>query len=331
MRRKAGNVGKKKNARDERIRARLQEEIPPVQPDDAITEAGRKVLRGEFARMLSHEAGSRTGENIEDVHQMRVAIRQMRSGLALLEDYFEPGVARAWRKDLRRIMRALGPVRDLDVMIHDLNAFDAPLNEVQAAALRDVLDSLDQRRMVARQNLIDLLDSKFYRRFVKGYADFLTTPGAGVRSRDRNSVVPYQVRHVLPPLIYQHVAAVRAYEPVLDGAEPATMHALRIEFKRLRYVVALFADVLGKDAAGFINELKNIQDLLGRMNDIEVARQSLVDLMDDLDGDQNAVLWVYIEALESEKPGLYEKFPAVWQRFNSKAIQRKLAVAVAAL
>jgi CHAD domain-containing protein len=118
---------------------------------------------------------------------------------------------------------------------------------------------------------------------------------------------------------------------MLDGADGLTMHALRIEFKRLRYTVSLFSSVLGKEISDFIEELKRMQDLLGRMNDIEVARESLMDLMEDLDGDQSAVLWLYINALDNEKPLLREKFLPTWQRFNTKTVQRKLASAVAAL
>lgn len=324
-----GLVGKKKDAQTEQIIARLQDAVQPVQPDDPISEAGRKVLRGEFIKMLQHEAGSRTGTDIEDVHKMRVAIRQTRSAFRLLEGYFKPGLLRAYRKDLRRVMRALGEVRDLDVMIDDLNTFKAPLAEAQAAALHDVVESLDQRRSVARANLLGVLESKSYRRFVRDYADFLTTPGAGANSP--GTAVPFQVRHILPTMIYQHLAAVRAYETLVEEADAPTLHALRIEFKALRYSVALFQDVLGKEAASFIDELKQIQDLLGRLNDIEVAREAFIDLMEDLDGDQNAALWLYINHLDEDKPGLRAKVPAAWQRFNTKTVQRKLALAIAAL
>ncbi len=324
-------MGKKKAIQTEQIIEQLEAQRQAVLPEDSLAEAGRKVLQGEFIRMLKHEVGSRTGEDIEDVHKMRVAIRQMRSALRLLEDDFKPGTLRPLRKDLKRVMSALGPVRDLDVMIHDLSSFAPPEAEAQTA-LRDVIDSLDQRRQVARMNLLNMLDSKNYRRFVHDFTDFLITPGAGARSNHSESaVVPFQVRHVLPPMIYQHLAAVRAYEPVIEEADAATLHALRIEFKRLRYIISLFSDVLGKDIEGFVTELKHIQDHLGRMNDIHVAHDLLTDLMEDLDGDQNAVLWLYLENLEKELPALREKFPAVWQRFNTKTVQRKLASAVAAL
>lgn len=325
-------MGKKKDAQIiDQIILRLQEDAQPVRADDPITEAGRKVLRGEFVKMLQHEAGSRTGEDIEDVHKMRVAIRQTRSAFRLLDAYFSPGLLRAYRKDMRRVMRALGDVRDLDVMIHDLSAFQTPMDETQTAALHDVIESLDQRRTVARQGLLSVLDSKAYRRFLRDYADFLTTPGAGASMPAEGTATPFRVRHILPTMIYEHLAAVRAYDSLLDEASATMLHALRIEFKGLRYSVTLFSDVLGKEIGDFIEELKQMQDLLGRFNDIEVARQSFIDLMEDLDGDQSAALWLYVNHLDDEIPALRAKIPAAWQRFNTKTVQRKLALAIAAL
>ncbi len=321
----------KKAVQREQLLEHLQEQMQPVQPDDPMAEAGRKVLLSEFIRMLQHEAGSRSGEDIEDVHKMRVAIRQTRSAIRLLETYYKPDVLRPFDGDLKRIMRALGAVRDLDVMIHDLRQFDTPAEPAQAAALQEVIDALNHRRDVARAALVKTLNSKTYRRFVKAYTKFLSRPGKGALRPAADVVAPYQVRHVLPPLIYEHLAAVRAYDPVLEEADSETLHALRIEFKRLRYVVSLFSGILGKDIDAFISELKQMQDVLGRMNDIEVARQSLTDLMEDLDGGQSAALWLYIEHLEQEKPALHARFPEVWRRFNRKGVQRKLASAVAVL
>lgn len=324
-------MGKRKDLQAEVIIAQLEAAQQPIQPDDPISEAGRKVLQGEFIRILQHEAGARSGADPEDVHKMRVAIRQTRSAFRLLEDYFEPGVLRGYRRDLRRVMRALAAVRDLDVMMHDLGQFKLPEDEAQIRAMQGVIEALDQRRLVARQHLIATLDSKAYRRFIQSYLTFLTTPGLGARTFDHGLVVPFQVRHALPPMIYQHVAAVRAYDTVLEGADGPTLHALRIEFKRLRYGVALFAGVLGKEAESFINEIKKMQDLLGRMNDIEVARESLHDLMQDLDGDQNAAVRLYLEWLDSERETIHAKFPAAWQHFNTRTVQRKLAAAVTVL
>ncbi len=322
-------MAKKKQFKRNKILKQLEQQTEPLQPTDPIAEAGRKVLQGEFIKMLSHEPGTRTGADIEDVHKMRVAIRQQRSLFSLLTDYYRPKVVSAYTDDLKHIMRALGAVRDLDVMIHDLGEYSTLLDAKAATTLSHVIDILDQQRISARDNLVQVLDSKAYRRFIKRYAKFLLTPATGVRAAKGAGVQPIEVRHVLPPMIHDYLANVRAYDSVVVAADIETLHALRIECKRLRYVVTLFSEVLGKEITEFINELRQIQDLLGRLHDIEVARQTLGTLV--VDDAQTALLHTYIEQLEQETPTLQAQFPDRWKRFNTKTVQRKLANAILAL
>src|SRR5262245_29152747 len=101
---------------EERI-ADLETHRAAVSPTDTMGEAGRKVLLTEFIHVLQHEAGSRSGEDIEDVHDMRVAIRRMRSAFQLFKPYYKAKDVRPYRRGLRRIGWALGDVRDLDVLI----------------------------------------------------------------------------------------------------------------------------------------------------------------------------------------------------------------------
>ena len=86
----------------ERI-ALLKKNNQTVQPIDVMAEAGRKVLLTDWIKMLECEAGSRTGEDIEDVHDMRVSIRRMRSLLRLLRPYYDEREAKQIRESMRRI------------------------------------------------------------------------------------------------------------------------------------------------------------------------------------------------------------------------------------
>lgn len=314
--------------RHQALAGTLAGQAAPARPADPMAEAGRKLMLGEFITMLTEEEGARAGADIEHVHNMRVAIRRMRSVFRLLGNYYHPKAIRPYRRGLQAVMQALGEVRDLDVMIHDLLAFLPLVPPEQTGALQSVIDGLDQRRTVARAALVAELDSKRYRRLCQDFGVFLTTPAAGARGPADGKIVPVQVRHAAPPLICERLAEVRAYDAVLPTSDAPTLHQLRIAFKALRYTVSLFDNLLGPEAAGFISELKAIQDHLGRLNDIAVAHRRLGLLMADLEGDQCAALWLYLEHLDVERPALIEQFPAVWKRFNSKAVQRKLALAV---
>lgn len=318
---------------DELITA-LTPQIQPIKPDDTMAEAGRKALLPELIKMLKHEAGSRTGEDIEDVHDMRVSIRRIRSTLRLLNAYYKPKAIDPYNRQLRRVARALGAVRDLDVMIDNLTKFEAELPEERRAALQPVFDKLNSERKTARHDLNRLFDKGSYRRFLTDFGQFLTTEKAGAKDLE-GDLVPVQVRHLLPTLVYDHLGHVRAYDTVIADADTTTLHALRIEFKRLRYAVSLFSDVMGSTIKNFIIELKAIQEHLGELNDVSTAQARLTDLLGSLEADKNApaieLLNEYMAALTVKGEELRVTMPEIWTRFNGKSVQKHLASAIAAL
>ncbi len=314
--------------------AALKAQMEPVRAEDTMAEAGRKIMLREFIAMLKHEAGSRVGSDIEDVHDMRVAIRRMRSALRLLSDYYKPKVIRAYNRKLRRVARALGAVRDLDVMIEAFTNYAMPPEGEMPPEAKRVIAAMDKERDLARMELNHALDRGEYRRFVSDFSQFLTTEGAGAKLHN-DDLAPSQVRHILPTLIYAHIGAVRAFDAVIADAieqnDQVTLHNLRIEFKRLRYAVSMFEDMLGASAGSFIAELKKIQDHLGELQDSYTAVQRLSDFLEEVDEESAAYLQTYIDQLTPNADEKRKHFAEIWRRFNSKTVQGMIARAVSAL
>jgi CHAD domain-containing protein len=298
----------------------LQPTLENIGSSDSMANAGRKILLGELIRMLTHEEGSRLGEDPEAVHDMRVAIRRMRSIFRLLKPYFKAKDVRRFSGELQQLAWALGDVRDLDVFLADLHGFQEKLEAQQQADLQTVIDDLEAQRGESRDRLIETLDSKAYRRFLKEFAAFLSTPLESARN-GKDSIEPTLVRHLLPATVYNRLAAVRAYETALEAPDATTLHSLRIEFKRLRYTVSLFEDVLGAQIEGFIDDLKELQDILGGLNDITTARGRL-------EGYRGEGVEAYLAWLDSSEADLTARFGDAWARFNSRKVQQKLSNAV---
>lgn len=313
----------------ERLKASLQS----VEPQDTMAEAGRKALLADFIRIMETEEGSRAGEDIEAVHDMRVATRRMRSTFRLLAKYYKPKAIQPHLDGLREVAQALGGVRDLDVMIEEIDHFAATLEN--GGELQPILDQLNRQRDKARKSLIKLLDKRNYARFVDDFSAFLLKPGKGALPVDADEIQPFQVRHLLPELLYEHLGAVKAYDDVLADADNATLHALRIEFKRLRYAVSIFSDVLGTGIGDFITEIKAVQDHLGRLNDLHTAQERLNEIARKLDHDAQmetlTALQQYIAHLEEEWHSQREGVDQVWARFNTKTVQRQLSNAIVSL
>jgi len=298
--------------------------------EDAMAEAGRKIFAVQLDKMLSHEDGSRTGEDIESVHQMRVATRRMRSLLKLIgDDTYKSKTVKKYSRGLRDIARALGEIRDLDVLIVDLEDFHQTLPENEKAILDSIIAKIDKRRSKYRQKLNDHFDSKSYRKFVSKFATFTLKSGKGAVSVDSKEI-PHQVRHVLPVLLHERLSAVRAYDTVIDGADDETLHSLRVEFKQLRYAVEFFKPVLGASASKFIKEIKAMQDLLGRMNDVVVFTEYMNSIK-KLSPEQETVVEHYTTVRENELDILREQFDEQWQSFNTRTTQRQLSDALLVL
>ncbi|MCK6626513.1 MAG: CHAD domain-containing protein [Anaerolineae bacterium] len=337
---------KAKKAKKEKQRGRGKAKLEyPVrdtiglEPTDSLAEAGRKVLSFHFGRMLSHEPGTRLGNDIEALHDMRVATRRMRAAFQVFGSGFRQKTVKPLLIGLRATARALGQVRDLDVFIDKLQQYQQFLPENEQAGLQLLLETWSAKRDQARQEMLAYLDSKKYRRFKKDFLKFVTTPGLGVKPISDDK--PYQLRYLVPGLIYDRYEAVHAYETKLEKATPDTLHQLRITFKQLRYALEFFGEILGEEGERVIEAVKALQDHLGELNDAEVASHSLRDLLAEWDQNQAHLplterqsptqLAAYLEAKLEERQRLLETFPLAWARFNQPDLRRNLALAIAAL
>ncbi len=314
---------------------------PGLLPDDSMSEAGRKTLWFHFLRMLRHEPGTRLGEDIEELHDMRVATRRMRAANQVFGNFFTPEAIRPFNKEIRRVTRALGPVRDLDVFEEKAVRYLETLPEEARHGLDPLLETWRAERKVAREKMLVFLDSDRYRTFKHEFAEFLQTQGAGALPVPKDRPVPYQVRHVAPRMIYTRYETVRAYETVLQEAQIETLHALRIDCKYLRYTLEFLREVLGPEGEAFIGEVKAMQDHLGDLNDAEVAIGLLSGFLSSWDTAQANVplsqrrssegIVTYLASRHAEKHRLVVTFPGAWDRLNREEVRRWLALAVAAL
>ena len=294
-----------------------------IQPTDPMAEAGRLIFARQIRLMLSHEAGSRTGADIESVHQMRVAIRRMRSLFNLIGDHYRPKSTARFERGLRQTARALGAIRDLDVLVLDLQNYQEALSPDDQEALAQVVAMLDERRSACRARLNQLLDSKRYARFIRRFQRFAKRRAKGARRLKRGET-PHQLRHVLPLLLHERLARVKAYDTVLPASDDAILHDLRVEYKQLRYALEFFQPILGRSAGYFLTQVKEMQEILGRINDIAVF-SGYVSRLEHLRPEQSAVLKGYVAARNDELVVLRERFYDAWARFNSRAPQRQFS------
>jgi CHAD domain-containing protein len=263
---------------------------------------------------------------------MRVASRRLRSALDIFGHYYKKRTLKRYGKELRRIARALGEVRDLDVMRSKAQDHAETLVAEEKQGLQPLLDDWQAQLDEARSDLLHELDSHRYARFLNEFARFVLTPDQDAISLNDDDPSPYLVRHVAPGLIYQRFTTVRAYERILSEPSLDTLHALRIDAKRLRYTLEAFEEVLGSKAEVVIDVLKTLQDYLGNVQDARVASNVMYDFVQDAgEAEPMPAVLRYLAVREQEKQQLLTAVNETWATFANPNVSRALALAVANL
>jgi CHAD domain-containing protein/uncharacterized protein YjbK len=336
-------------ARSARPRPRKPPRKPGLKIDDTMAEGARKTLYFHFRRMLYHEPGTRLGQDIEELHDMRVATRRMRAAIRVFVGYLDRQQIKSFAKDLRRAGRSLGAVRDFDVFREKTQVYIDTLPPERKGELEPLLTVLDAEHQKARTKLLDFLDSERYIRFKKRFSTFLRKPGSAEppANTSQEAPLPHRIRHILPIVLYQRLAAVRAFEePAANLDVPVEqLHRLRIAFKGLRYTLEFFREALGRDAEPLIEEIKLLQDHLGALQDAVVTCDILREFL-------NRGTWghggparksahfrpviapgvvSYLAARQTELQRLLDRFPDLWEKTSSRDFTRRIASLVAPL
>jgi CHAD domain-containing protein len=318
-----------------------------LEPDDTMAQAGRKTLALHLRRMLQHETGVRLGQDIEAVHDMRVATRRMRAARRIFGAYLDAGQVAVLGRDLRRAGRLLGTVRDMDVFYEKAQRYLDGLAAEQRAGLDPLLAVWRARYAQARGELLAYLDGERYARFRERTVRFLQAPDPEAALHASEEPRPHRLRQVVPVALYQGLATVRAYEEWLGGQSVplGRYHQLRIASKGLRYTLEFFRDVLGPEAVVLVDRVKALQDHLGDLQDAVVACNLLRDFLTWGTWGQPAHVddtWptapvlapgvaAYLAFRQTEIQTLVESFPPVWEQVRGPEFGRLLAQSLSVL
>ena len=203
---------------------------------------------------MRHDPGTRLGRDPEELHQMRVATRRMRAILRAAAPLLDPEWVRSLRAEVGWLGGALGPVRDLDVLVAHLRADAHRLGEGDERAFLVLLRSLSAEHDADRAAMLEVLRRSPLREADR--AARARDRGPAAEHRDRGRCARWQ-----PASSGGCDKRVRALG---DDPPDAELHATRIAVKRARYAAELAERSMGKPAVAVIRDLKLLQDVLGR-------------------------------------------------------------------
>ncbi|WP_086848198.1 CHAD domain-containing protein [Amycolatopsis kentuckyensis] len=249
-----------------------------ARPADPAVHHVRAKLDREIRALLAHEPGTRSGVDPEDLHQMRVALRRMRSVLKLSGSLVGAG-AEPVRAELGWLGQSLGEVRDYDVLIEHLREVIADFEVRDQAPGRRLVSRFVSERANAKRRLTRALSSARYSTLLREVS--LLTRAEFAPPADR----PHDL---IAGLAKPHRKLAKAVRALPADPPDDDLHALRIHGKKLRYAAELAQTSAKKKQAAGIKQLlkatKDFQTVLGDHQDAVIAADRMRTILESVDG-----------------------------------------------
>ncbi len=257
--------------------ARMDKWISGVSPDDRTSDVAGRTLRFRLAAVQHYLplAAEKPDEDVEYVHELRVATRRTTAALRLYADMLPRRRTARMETRLKQIRRAAGDARDCDVLAQRLSECHS-----DAEAQRFLEEVRSRRRQAQRpiQAVYRRLkkDDRFDRRVKKLLR--------GVRPRGKAESKDPRFGEWARTCLRRIVNRFFKAAPT-DGTDASALHRFRIRAKELRYEMELLAGAFPPD---FVEKLypvvETLQQQLGEINDHATAQARLrhrIDAADD--------------------------------------------------
>ena len=309
-------LGKDPTAGPSRFEVRLS---PEMRSDEATKLLHKALLKS----ILNNEAGVRQDLDTEFLHDFRVAVRRTRSALTQIKDVYPPPIVEHFKREFAWLGQVTGANRDLDVYLLKMPEYRASLPGQLEPHLEPLQEFLTRHQRLEHSRLVEQLDSERFARLIRGWEAFLVEPLPEVGSP------PLAEKPILPTAssrIWKAYCRVLKQGRSIDDDSPAeSLHRLRINCKKLRYLLEFFRCLYDEREIGaLIKALKRLQDNLGDFNDLEVQQDRLQRFAHDMfqeglaTGETLMAMGRLVDRLETRQAEERHNFQQEFTKFASK-------------
>ena len=297
-------------------------ERPPAARTDAGHATEQEVLGGQLERIVAdlHRLDPLVrADGPDSVHQMRVAVRKLRSLLKTFEVCFDRSVTDPVRAELAWLGGALGRPRDLEVLRSQLaEVVRAQPSELDAARLGSWIDArLGADHQRAHQAAVEAMSSGRYVALVDSL-DRLRSAPPWRDERDRPD--HQRLARALDRACATLQRAVSTVSAAPDAERAAALHDVRRAAKRVRYAAEPLVPLLGSVAHQRVRAAVRVQTTLGKHHDAVIAAEETVRLAEaaQAEGRDGAILGVLRARLEHEAAEHELAFAQEWKKVRKR-------------
>lgn len=254
--------------------ARTSKWIRGAQPEQPLTKVARRALRKRIKAVcyFAPLAADHWKDDIEYVHQLRVATRRARAATRLFEGLLPKHHLRWLNKQLRELRQAAGNARDLDVIKERLHQI---MSQHQEGCLAGVIQQISVQRKVAQKPLLTAYSKakrKEFKKRAKALTGSVRWPGS-----DAEPSFGESAQKMLSPAVNDFFESAKLQlSTQAESSDLTALHQMRIAGKKVRYAMELLA---GAFEPSFRGELyatfEQAQVRLGTVNDHATAIEML--------------------------------------------------------
>ena len=296
-------------------------QAPNLDSSSDLYDWASEVLMLRFDEVTSFGEAVLVPWNVNAVHDMRVALRRLRSALRDFADIIDGKSFRRIKVDLKRVADALGQVRDRDVAVISLEgmAGQSP-DETVGAGLKSLINDLRiarERSYIRMRRTLDAVSlTKLQTRFLRRISESLS---------QQELFRPSSMSDVARRIIDSRIDDVIDLGPqIYLPFDRSKLHELRMATKRLRYAIEIFSPCWQGELDGFAKEMARLQSYLGDVHDYDlwiedVSQRLTTEAAKESESSRAAAAWLL--TLFVEKRGKeYSRAVRLWRQWVDKGL-----------
>ena len=293
-----------------------------LEPDMCSDEATKTILR--FLLRIIKINGKYIAKDLdtEFLHDFRVAVRRTRVALSQIKRVFPEDTTMIFQRDFAILSKLSNELRDLDVYLLKENIYEQMLPDNLRDAIKSLFLFLKTRRSKVFEEVKNGLHSHEYVEILRKWEAFLYQPCEHSPSAPNAEVPVFELAR--KRIHRKYTGILKTGAEILEESSDGRLHTLRIECKKLRYLMEFFSSLYSSEKIStLIKELKTLQDHLGNFNDLCIQRDYLRKIADELpitgQQDRSTILAIgsLIGSLEEQIQATKGSFSKIFTRFTS--------------